>query len=151
VIERLLEAERVRLAGELDRAELLFRQVAEADPQNAIAVVGLAEVALDRGDAVAAAEHTRRALAIDPDEAAARRILDRLTPPASEPEAIETPAAAPAEPAAWPESPAASPESPAASPESPAASPESPAVPEREPARRSWLRRLLDRLFGRRR
>ncbi len=75
MIERLLAAERALAAGHLDRAEQLFRQVADADARNAIAVVGLAEVALARGDRAAAEALAARALAIDPDEAAAARLL----------------------------------------------------------------------------
>jgi thioredoxin-like negative regulator of GroEL len=75
MIERLLAAERALADGQLDEAEGLFRQVAEADRRNAIAVVGLAEVALARGDRRAAADLARQALAVDPDDAAAARIL----------------------------------------------------------------------------
>ncbi len=80
MIERLLAAERALAAGDLDRAERLFRQVADADERNAIAVVGLAEVALARGDHAAAEALATRALEIDPDEAAAARLL--AEPPA---------------------------------------------------------------------
>jgi tetratricopeptide (TPR) repeat protein len=75
MIERLLAAERALADGELDRAEQLFEQVAEADERNAIAVVGLAEVAMARGDATTAHDLAERALTIDPDDAAATRLL----------------------------------------------------------------------------
>lgn len=75
MIERLLAAERALAEGQLDQAERLFAQVAEADERNAIAVVGLAEVARARGDEAAATELLARALAIDPEEAAAARLL----------------------------------------------------------------------------
>ncbi|HEX7948959.1 MAG TPA: tetratricopeptide repeat protein [Candidatus Limnocylindrales bacterium] len=75
MIERLLAAERALAEGQLDQAERLFAQVAEADERNAIAVVGLAEVARTRGDEPAARELLARALAIDPEEAAAARML----------------------------------------------------------------------------
>jgi tetratricopeptide (TPR) repeat protein len=129
MIERLLEAERARTAGELDLAATLLSQVIEADPRNAIAVVGLARVALDRGDLAAAETLARRAREIDPEEAAAARILAEL--------------AERAEPAAEPgPEPGPEPE-PAVGPEPvPALSP--------APPGRGWLRRLLDRLFGRR-
>lgn len=78
MIERLLAADGALTRDELDHAERLFAQVAEADPRNAIAVVGLGRVALRRGDASAARAHLERALEIDPDEAAARRLLADL-------------------------------------------------------------------------
>jgi hypothetical protein len=62
----------------LDRAEILYRQVAGADPRNSIAVVGLARVTLERGDEPGALKLARRALAIDPENAAAQRMTQRL-------------------------------------------------------------------------
>lgn len=78
MIELLLEAERALSFGRVDRAEQLYRQVADADPHNSIAVVGLARVALERGDDLAAYLEARRALAIDPENDAARRLVSRL-------------------------------------------------------------------------
>ena len=78
MIELLLAGERMLAAGDLDHAERLFSQVAEADPRNAIAVVGLAEVATARGDDDGAIATAQRALEIDPENAAARRMIDRL-------------------------------------------------------------------------
>ena len=78
MIELLLEAERALSFGRVDRAETLYRQVADADPRNSIAVVGLARVALERQDDLAGYLLARRALAIDPENAAARRLAIRL-------------------------------------------------------------------------
>jgi hypothetical protein len=78
LIERLLEAERALAVGLVDQAERLYASAAEADPRNAIAVVGLAKIALERGDDDRAFELGQRALAIDPENVAARRLVDRL-------------------------------------------------------------------------
>jgi thioredoxin-like negative regulator of GroEL len=92
MIERLLAAEGALARDELDHAERMFGQVAEADPRNAIAVVGLARVASKRGDAAGARSHLEHALEIDPAEAAARRLLDALDRP---PIAVPEPGTAP--------------------------------------------------------
>ena len=94
MIEVLLEAERALTHGLLDHAERLYRQVAENDPKSSIAVMGLARVALERGDDRTAYLHARAALAIDPDNPAAQHLVMRLTevmkgrgetPPTAEP------------------------------------------------------------------
>jgi tetratricopeptide (TPR) repeat protein len=64
--------------GLVDQAERLYLQAAVADPRNSIAVVGLARVALERGDEPEAWRQARRALAIDPENVAAQRLADRL-------------------------------------------------------------------------
>jgi thioredoxin-like negative regulator of GroEL len=78
MIERLLAAEGALGRGELDHAQRLYDQVVEADPRNAIAVVGLARVLAKRGDTDAARELLAHAIEIDPDEAAAQRLLAEL-------------------------------------------------------------------------
>jgi thioredoxin-like negative regulator of GroEL len=80
MIERLLAAQQALTAGDLEHAERLFGQVAAADPRNAIAVVGLAEVARQQGKAVEATVLLDRALGIDPEDAAAKRLRVVLEP-----------------------------------------------------------------------
>ncbi len=128
MIELLLEAEHALSFGRVDRAEQLYRQVADADPRNSIAVVGLARVALERSDEGGALVLARRALAIDPENEAARRMVERME------EVLQARGAA--VPAALPVAP------PEADPVQPA--PEH--VPDTVPRPR---RSLLDRLRGR--
>jgi thioredoxin-like negative regulator of GroEL len=78
VIELLLEAERALSFGRVDRAEEIYQQVVGSDPKNSIAVVGLARVALERTDDLGAYLLARRALTIDPENDAARRLASRL-------------------------------------------------------------------------
>jgi predicted TPR repeat methyltransferase len=103
MIELLLAAERLLARGEMDAAGRLFEQVAEADPRNAIAVVGLARVAERRGDRDAAATLARRALDIDPDDPAAAHLLETLSAsPSVFPEPLAGPVAAPSPPVSAP-------------------------------------------------
>ncbi len=78
MMEMLVEAERYLSHGLLDHAERLFRQVADADPRSSIAAVGLARVALERGDEASAYAFARRGLAIDPENPAAHHLVLRL-------------------------------------------------------------------------
>jgi tetratricopeptide (TPR) repeat protein len=100
MIERLLAGEAALARHELDAAERLFRQVADADPRNAIAVAGLARVAIRRNDPDQARALAEEALAIDPEEAAASRLLAELDVPAV-PNLAPVPAAAPAPARGW--------------------------------------------------
>jgi len=154
VIELILQAERALSVGQLEQAERLYRQAAEADPRNSIAVVGLARVALDRGDDRGAYTLARRALDIDPENAAAQRLADRLDevmryrgeePPtvgATPPSVVAAKAEAPA-PAA-----PASPPAPLAPPPTapPPAKTPPPLAPKPATAPRPRRRSLLDRI-----
>ena len=150
MIEVLLQAESALSLGLLDRAEILYREVAGADPRNSIAVVGLARVALERGNEAEALKLARRALAIDGENTAAQRLVQRLeevlafrgiqVPPSTGPAPVAPPAAPVAPPA--PSAIDAPPPAPSATPE-----PE----PEGEQAVPRALRRsFLDRLRRRR-
>lgn len=78
MIELLLQAERELNVGMVDSAERLFAQVLAADPRNGIAQVGLARVALERGDERKAYDLAAQALALDPQNAAAQRMVVRF-------------------------------------------------------------------------
>ncbi len=79
MIESLLEADRLLALGLTDQAERIYWQAVELDPRNAIAVVGLARVASERGDDRTALQFARKALEIDPESPAASRLVARLT------------------------------------------------------------------------
>lgn len=78
MIEALLQAERLLVHGMIDQAEQIYAGAIESDPRNAIAMVGLARVALERGDDGLAYRRARTALEIDPQNAAALRLAARL-------------------------------------------------------------------------
>jgi len=78
MMELLLNAENALALGLLDSAERTYRTVLETDPRNGIAAVGLSRVALERGDEAGAVALAQAALEIDPENATARRMIDRL-------------------------------------------------------------------------
>jgi tetratricopeptide (TPR) repeat protein len=165
VIELLLQAERALSMGMVDQAERMYRQAADADPRNSIAVVGLARVALEHADDAGALRLARRALAIDPENVAAVRLTARLEevltyrgeplPGSDEPSSAVSSAPEPAalvssapEPSPAVSSSTTSPSDPSASEPSAATSPvDSPATQPHPPVtpRRSPLDRLLRR------
>jgi hypothetical protein len=79
MIESLLQAERLLIHGMVDQAERIYAHAVELDPRNAIAVVGLARVALEHGDERLAYDRACSALEIDPRNAAALRLEARLS------------------------------------------------------------------------
>ena len=79
MIESLLQAERLLVVGQVDAAEKIYTSTLAADPRNSIAVVGLARVALERGDDRLAYQHACEALDIDHQNAAALRLEARLS------------------------------------------------------------------------
>lgn len=86
MFELLLQAERAFADGALDQAERTYWQLIDLDPTNAMAVAGLARVALERGDQVQARALAERALSIDPDDISARRLLATIEPGANPPD-----------------------------------------------------------------
>ncbi len=78
MIEILLQAENSLQLGMLDQAERRYWQVLDSDPANAIAIVGLGRVALERGDERTALAFGRKALGVDPENSVARRLVGRL-------------------------------------------------------------------------
>ena len=76
--QRLLEAERLLTVGLTDRAEAIYRDLLVADARDSHALVGLARVALQRGDDRTAHELAAEARAADPSNEAAIRMEARM-------------------------------------------------------------------------
>jgi tetratricopeptide (TPR) repeat protein len=91
MFELLLQADRAMADGLLDEAELIYWQLIELDPTNAIAIGGLARVFLERGDERLARNFADQALAFDPNCVLARRVLETLQHRAPEPAGPEPP------------------------------------------------------------
>jgi thioredoxin-like negative regulator of GroEL len=64
--EKQIQADRLLTYGMVDQAEKLYGEVLEADPKNVEAALGLARVALERGDERVAHERAQRAVTINP-------------------------------------------------------------------------------------
>ena len=95
MIEQILQADRYLQVDQVDKAREVYQRVADADPGNAIAVVGLARCSLAEGDDARAYELAGQALEIDPENEMARRMEARLSEIlASRGEAVERPDAA---------------------------------------------------------
>ncbi len=78
MIELLLQADRLLNVDQVDQAQATYQRVADQDPRNAIAVVGLARCALAKGDDRQAYVLAAQALAIDPENDMARRMAARM-------------------------------------------------------------------------
>lgn len=76
--ETLLQAERLLSVGLLDQAAALYFRSLEQQPDDAVALVGLARVSVERGDDRAAHAYAVRAVAGDSQNAAARAMEARL-------------------------------------------------------------------------
>lgn len=138
MIERLLEADRLLALGLDEKAERIYWQAAEVDPRNAIAIVGLARVASERGDDRTALQFAHKALEIDGENPAAIRLAARLEEIIRYREAQDATRAAPESPEPTAVAPIVS--EPAVAPKTPepAAAAEDPA-----PSQPGLLRRIL--------
>jgi thioredoxin-like negative regulator of GroEL len=76
--EKQIQADRLLTYGMLDQAEKLYAAVLETDPTNVEAALGLARVALERGDERLAHERAQHAVAMNPRFDDAVRLERRL-------------------------------------------------------------------------
>ncbi len=101
MIELLLQADRLLTVDMVDQARATYQRVADQDPNNAIAVVGLARCALAQGEDRDAYALAARALIIDPENDMARRMEARMAEVLTyRGETLPAVAAAPGKPAA---------------------------------------------------
>ena len=76
--EKQIQADRLLTYALFDQAEKLYSEVLAAEPENVEAALGLARVALERGDEALAYERARRAVRINPRFDDAVRLEQRL-------------------------------------------------------------------------
>ena len=76
--ERLLQADRLLVVGLSERARAIYESVLAADPNNAPAIVGLANCEIELGNERSAYDLAVRALRIDRTNDVARRMEARL-------------------------------------------------------------------------
>jgi tetratricopeptide (TPR) repeat protein len=147
MIEMLLQADRLLTVDMTDQADAIYRRVAEQDPRNAIAVVGMARCALARGDDEEAYRLALRALDIDPENDMAQRMTTRMAEvlayrggAAGQAPQADTAAAPPA---------ATTPPAATAAPQPTAPAPAAASRPTAAPPPVSTSRSWLDRIRGR--
>ncbi len=76
--ERLLQADRLLIVGLTDRARPVYESVLAAEPNNAQAIIGLANCEIELGNERTAYDLAVRALGIDRTNDVARRMEARL-------------------------------------------------------------------------
>ena len=153
MIEQILQADRHLQVDQVERARDLYQRVVDADPGNAIAVVGLARCALADGDDRGAYALAAQALEIDPENDMARRMEARLSEilatrgePVERPAAAATPSAREMRPVVTEEPAAAAATQQAGAPSPTPPSSSVPPTKAKEPAVR---KSFFDRLMGR--
>lgn len=76
--ERLLQADRLLIVGLVDRAADAYHVVLAGEPDNAQAIIGLANCEIERGNDRGAYDLAVRALRLDRGNGVARRMEERL-------------------------------------------------------------------------
>lgn len=157
MIEQILQADRYLQVDQVEKARATYQKVVDADPGNAIAVVGLARCALAEGEDARAHELASRALGIDPENDMARRMEARLSEilttrgePVERPPAAATPDPGQMRPMVT--GAAAPPTAPSTTAPGAGAAPGKPRPPSPAPAKTkepAVRKSLFDRLLGR--